>query len=340
MQFSDEKALRKAEQIAAFCRKFEELTENGETSLRLAARLLGKPVSFFSGADSYLARFQRGGVAALQPALRDTSAMVRFHVPAWFIPAAQAFYAYSNLRRNKGSVPEAVRRTVALPSLPLGWQDGQKAKFLKYLKMGALPECPAQLRQEIQNREANGKDLVPPRIARQIALPEAVIQRLRSPRASALDTLCAPGSQRRYYNKETGQRQIMFPGDWFGGDDATPGIAVCVPCTDVITPSSQKFGVLVGRFQWLAYHDCRTDKILAFDYVVRPRGSYRAEDVLNGMGAVMRFESVGKFNLSVQPVPDDLHVLLSRKRLPVVLPRAKHLRDDSQRLQMRAVYPP
>src|ERR1039458_7306414 len=45
---------------------------------------------------------------------------------------------------------------------------------------------------------------------------------------------------------------------------------------------SEKFGVLLGRFQWLAYQDCRTDKILAWDYVVRPRGSYRAEDILYG----------------------------------------------------------
>jgi hypothetical protein len=84
----------------------------------------------------------------------------------------------------------------------------------------------------------------------------------------------------------------MQPGDWFGGGDATPGIAVCVPCKDVITPASQKFGVLLGRFQWLAYHDARTDKILAWDYVIRPRGSYRAEDILNGMDAVVRTHGV------------------------------------------------
>ena len=80
----------------------------------------------------------------------------------------------------------------------------------------------------------------------------------------------------------------MQPGDWFGGDDATPGVAVCVPCSEIITPCSEKFGVLIGRFHWLAFHDCRTDKIVAWDYVVRPRGSYRAEDILNGMGTEAR----------------------------------------------------
>jgi hypothetical protein len=50
--------------------------------------------------------------------------------------------------------------------------------------------------------------------------------------------------------------------------------------------------VLLGRFQWLAYNDARTDKLLAWDYVVRPRGSYRAEDVVNGIGAVTRAHGV------------------------------------------------
>jgi hypothetical protein len=111
-------------------------------------------------------------------------------------------------------------------------------------------------------------------------------------RCAGLPPRPAPGSQRRHTNRQTGEREIMAPGDWFGGDDATPGIAVCVPCKEIITPVSQKFGVLLGRFQWLAYHDARTDKLLAWDYVVRPRGSYRAEDILNGMGAVVRTHGI------------------------------------------------
>jgi hypothetical protein len=286
-----ENQILKAEQVAAECRKFLELTNAG-VSVRQAASVLNRSVSFFSGDGSYLARFQRGGLAALLPAPRDTSAMVRFHVPAWFIPVAQVFYVYSNLRRSSGSVPEAVRRTIALPSLPIGWTDGQKLKVLKYLNLDAVPVCPRELSQEIQQRERDGKDLVPLRIARQIAQPPALIQHLRSPRASALGNLCAPGSQRRYYNAQTGRRQIMLAGDWFGGDDATPGIAVCVPCNEINTPCSQRYGVLLGRFQWLAYHDGRTDKILASDHVIRPRGSYRAEDILNGIGAVVRTHGI------------------------------------------------
>jgi hypothetical protein len=288
---STEQALREAERRAAICRKFIALTKAG-MSMRKAAAELRCPVTWFSGSDCFLERFYRDSSAGLEPRQRDTCAMVRFSVPDWFVPAAKFFYLVSNLRRHGGSVPEAVRRVINLPNLPHGWNNALKKRFLKYLRMKSLPECPADLRAIIQGREQSGQKVVPERIARKIAQPASVIEHIRSPHAWALKTLSAPGSQRRYFNAKIGSRQIMQPGDWFGGDDSTPGIAVCVPCNEVITPCSQKFGCLIGRFQWLVFHDCRTDKILAWDYVVRPRGSYRAEDILNGMGTVTKSNGI------------------------------------------------
>ena len=285
--------LRSAEATAAVLRAFEQLMADGHHSLRTAARELGRPTSMFSGDTSALARFRREGIAGL---LRNPQSAIRnpqFQVPAWFVPAAKFFYLLSNRVRNGGSVPEAIRRTISLPVLPTGWTNAHKARFLKAIgQTGTVPSCPDELRALILARQDAGQPLVPERLARQIAVNASVVQLFRSPRAWSLDNQSAPGSQRRYFDKETCQREIMLPGDWFGGDDATPGIAVCVPCTAVITPCSQKFGVLLGRFQWLAFHDARTDKILGWDYVVRPRGSYRAEDILNGMGTVVRTHGV------------------------------------------------
>lgn len=281
-----------AEANAAICREFLQITADGTTSLRQAAMFLGKSPSFFSGENSYLVQFQRGGVAALVPKVRERQAANRFEVPPWFIPAAKFLYLISNLRRDGGSVPEAVRRVISLPNLPHGWTDALKARFLKAINLAELPTCPIDLRERILAREYEGKDLVPKRIARQIAVDRASVQWHRSPRAWALDNLCAPGSQRRHFNAESGQREIMQPGDWFGGDDSTPGVAVCVPCNEVVTRCSENWGVLIGRFQWLVFHDARTDKILAWDYVIRPRGSYRAEDVLGGMLTVTRTHGV------------------------------------------------
>jgi hypothetical protein len=210
----------------------------------------------------------------------------------WFIPAAKYFELLSNRGRDIGSVPEAVMRAISLPNLPTGSSESIKRDLLKMLGMAELPSCPVELRETILARRKEYQTLVPKSVAAKIRNSKAVHAMHRSPKRFALDYLSAPGSQRRYFNRATNQRELRQPGDWFGGDDSTPGIAVCVPCTEVITPCSAKFGVLLGRFQWLAYPDCGTDKILAHDYIVRPRGSYRAEDILNGMGAVVRTHGI------------------------------------------------
>ena len=287
-----------AESNAAVCREFLTLTADPAMSNRRAAQILGKSPSFFSGQDSYLARYQRDGFEGLLPTARETPARGILDLPPWFIPAAKFIYLWSNYRRCGGSVTESVLRVVSFPVLKFGSSDGHRQMLLKHLKQlgvwsgDEIPECPAILRETILKRFNSGQAIVPRSIARQILVPAAIVQKYRSPRAFALDNLSAPGSQRRYYNAATGQREIMLPGDWVGADDATPGIAVCVPCNEVITPCSQNFGVLLGRFQLLAFIDCRTDRILAFDYVVRPRGSYRGEDILNGMGTVIRTHGI------------------------------------------------
>lgn len=289
--------MREAQLRANVCEDFLRLTRQENFTLVGAARALGKSPSHFSGPDSMLARYQRGGVAALlRPTEKSSTRNVgdvtkEIEALEWFIPAARYFYANTNLQHGRGSVPEAIRRTLSLPNLPLGWKTAMRARFLAAIGVQSAPVCPAELRELILAREKAGQPLVPERIARKITVNKSVIQLHRGPRDWELNNLSAPGSQRRYMNN-AGARVIMQPGDWFGGDDATPGIAVCVPCNEVITPCSQKFKVLLGRFQWLAYHDCRTDKILAWDYVVRPRGGYRFEDILNGMGAVARTHGV------------------------------------------------
>jgi len=282
-------AYLEAEALAGVCREFERLLAGGAHSLRTAAAALGKPASFFSGESAPFARFKRHGLAGLLPAQRVAPSSMT--VPPWFVPAARFFYLLTNRTLETGSVPEAVRRTISLPATPFGWTEQMRGRLIVALGLGELPTCPEELREQILARERAGKPLVPPSIARQIIVNASLVRLHRSPHNWNLDNLNAPGSQRRFTNG-LGERQIMQPGDWFGGDDATPGIAVCVPTAEAITPCSQKFGVLLGRFQWLVYNDCRTDKILAWDYVIRPRGSYRAEDILNGMGAVVRTHGI------------------------------------------------
>ena len=288
--------LKIANERKAVCEQFLKYQREDHYSLNQAAAACGKSPSWFSGADSMLARYQRDGLAGVLPHRAPSTGIgeltSRIEALPWFVAAARFFYLLSNHRRHGGSVPDAVQRVISLPNLPPGWTHGHTARFLRAIGQSVLPTFPEALREIILARQKAGTELVPERIRKQIAVNASVVQLFRSPKAWSLDTQSAPGSQRRFFNKETCAREIMLPGDWFGGDDATPGIAVCVPCNAVITPCSEKFGVLLGRFQWLAFHDARTDKLLAWDYVVRPRGSYRAEDILNGMGTVVRTHGV------------------------------------------------
>lgn len=286
-----------AQQRAVICQRFLVLTDAGY-SLNQAAAALGKSPSWFSGHNSMLSRYQRDGLAGLLGSGPATSSANlsdltrQIEALPWFIPAAQFFYLISNRTHATGSVPEAVRRVISFPNLPTGWTNALRDRLLRTLNTDPVPTFPAALREAILAREKSGAPLIPERLARRVRVNPSVVAQFRSPREWSLANQSAPGSQRRFYNKATNERQVITPGDWFGGDDATPGIAVCVPCTEVRTPSTLKYGVLIGRYQWLAYHDAGCDKLLASDYIVRPRGSYRAEDILNGMGAVTRAHGI------------------------------------------------
>jgi len=188
-------------------------------------------------------------------------------------------------------MPEAIRLLIELPKLPIGWPESKRKQFLKKLELPAVPTFPPELREIIQRNEREGKALVPRSVARLVTVNKAVVRTHRNPREASLDYLSAPGSQRRHTNAD-GERVLMQPGDWIGGDDSTPGIAVCVPCEGIQTPASEKFSVLLGRFQWLPFIDARSDKILSWSHVVRPRGSYRAEDVLSGIGAAVKVHGI------------------------------------------------
>ncbi|MGH7979542.1 MAG: hypothetical protein ACREE6_09210, partial [Limisphaerales bacterium] len=127
--------LLKAEERAGILRQYQQLIASGISS-RQASMQLKKSPSFFHGVNCPLERFKRDGLAGLVPAPREVPA--QFQVPDWFIPAGRFFYCCSNYRRHGGSVPEAVRRTIKLPSLPSGWTKGHEREFLRLLKLSKV----------------------------------------------------------------------------------------------------------------------------------------------------------------------------------------------------------
>lgn len=287
---------RQAQALATLCEEFIRLTTQEGYGVVQAAGLLNKRPSFFSGRNSVLARYRRGGIAALAPALRDGAAQRgdlarEIESLRWFIPAAKFFYLLSNRTWSKGSVPEAVRRTIALPELPSGWKTDMRARFVTRMEAlgfsGTIPECPAPLRDAILARQKAGQSIVPDRIARQIEVNDATVEHFRNPTNAALRLMNAAGCA-KFRRDDNGNSVPLRAGDRMMPDDGSINFCVCVPWGFPTDLCARKFGVMVGRFQLLLFVDALTQSIRARSFVARPRSSYRQEDALHLYHIFMR----------------------------------------------------
>lgn len=330
-----EQEWRDAQERANACDEFIRLTEVEHFTTVAAAKLLGRSPSQFSGPASMLSRYLGGGVAALvikRDKVGTNAGDLTRQIEAldWFIKAARWFYLHTNRTNNSGSVPEAVRRTISLPGLPIGWSHGTQAKFLKAIG-GKVPHCPVHLREAILARQTAGQPLVPERITRQITINPVTIRQKRHATNAGLDYLSAPGSLFFILDKSTGERRPPSVGEVIEADDATINFPVCVPWTLGGDPCSEKFGVKVGRFQWLVCVDAASRFVTAWTYVMRPRSSYRAEDALalmrahclqHGIPNQWRFEQgVWKSNLvkhAIAGIGSELHTVWSPHQKPYI----------------------
>jgi hypothetical protein len=216
---------------------------------------------------------------------RDLSAISQKIIDlGWFIPAAQFFYRLSNLNRYSGSVPEAVRRTISLPVVPEKWS--KKKELLEKLQLAELPSCPPELRAEIVGRERKGLPLVTEPITHKIRCSEAQTRYDRNPTEAALEYCNASGGSK--FTRASGEYVPLRAGQRMMPDDGSINFCVCVPWKFPTSVTSRKYGVLVGRFQLLLFVDTLTQRICARSFVVRPRESYRTEDVLHLYNVFMR----------------------------------------------------
>lgn len=285
-----------AQERANLCESFLQYCRGG-FSMNQAAKLVGKSASYFSGNNSMLARYQRGGVEALIERRTNAGAKIgdlsaAIEALPWFLPAARLFYLYSNRSQGCGSVPEAVRRTLSLPSVPVGWKKAEIYRLMKAI--GAeqvLPECPPELREACLARERAGQSLVPQRIARKITVNRAVVDQYRNPREAGLNYFNSPGGMRLVTDHGVeGCKRLARAGEIIEADDATINFPVCVPWNrdGSNDPCVQKYGVKVARFQWLVSVDVGTSFVTGYSYTARPKGSYRAEDITSLMKTICR----------------------------------------------------
>ena len=283
--------LETAQANAHICDRFLQMMEAGHHSLTTAAKLLGKSPSFFSGRNSMLSRYLAGGLPALLPppvVVHVRPLTEQIEALGWFIPAARFFNLLTNRTHNSGSVPEAIRRALSLPAVPVGWRQAEKTRLLRTLGLAEFPVCPPDLRETCLARERSGQPLVPERVARQIAIRPATVKQHRNPTEAALDLLNSPGGMRLFTDPATGRRRLARALEIVEADDATINFPVCVPWErdGSDDPCVRKYGVRLARFQWLVAIDAGTSYVLGYTYTARPRSSYRAEDILSLLRAV------------------------------------------------------
>jgi hypothetical protein len=216
-------------------------------------------------------------------------------LPQWFLPSCKFFYLNTNLSRTRGSIQEAIRRTVALPKCPnavmgrlssicieSGWQPGNGEK---------LPTCPPDLAESILARAQTRKRIMPDSITKHIAVAAPFVRFHRNKRDATLDYISAWGSQ-MWQEDEAGEKHFIQGGDLVECDDSTVNFPVVVPWQIRGCPCSEKYGVKVGRWQWLVAIDVGSRKILGFTYTARPKSAYRGEDVLALLRCVVRQHGV------------------------------------------------
>jgi hypothetical protein len=107
----------KAAKAVALMEQWKMLKEEQHLSGSQAAKLLHKSAVWFS---RYRKSYEREGLAAFTRERGGARAARRLFtdLPPWFLPGAKFFHLNTNLSRTKGCVPEAIRRTIALPKWP------------------------------------------------------------------------------------------------------------------------------------------------------------------------------------------------------------------------------
>lgn len=147
-------------------------------------------------------------------------------------------------------------------------------------KLGGIrPEVVALWNQ----REAEGKPLLTAAQRQAIALPEVAIHASRHPRDAWLNFVESPGCT-MFCTDPNGEQRYIRAGEQWTMDDGTPNFIACVPTGDPRWP----FGVMPGRFQFLLIVDHRSYYIPGFSYTARPKGSYRAEDLVSTLDNTIR----------------------------------------------------
>ncbi|MBN8246215.1 MAG: hypothetical protein J0L84_02085 [Verrucomicrobia bacterium] len=216
--------------------------------------------------DRYERSFMAGGFGALFDNFNKCGRKPKKETnltPKQAAAARAHVLADTNRNATAGSVPEAIRL------------------------MARTGELTPEQVEIFRERERQGL-MVPEALNRKLQVAPAMVQQHRSPKRGALGLRNAPGTTMFLTDERTGKERPVRVGDILEADDATVNFPVCVPWEMGGDPCSERWGVKVARFQWLVTLDRASRYIPGWSYTMRPRSSYRAEDIVSLFHAVFR----------------------------------------------------
>jgi len=172
-------------------------------------------------------------------------------------------YLKTNLRRDRGSMTTAARL------------------------FAQSPACSPELREAILREYGTpraSKHQLPRPVKRAMQASTALVTYSRNPR----NTDVMFGHARGVLRKHPSENRRLYAGECMSFDDGSINFMVCVPWPWGGCKCSDKYGVKVGRFQFLPADDHAEDFIPGFTFAIRPTGAYRAEDACGAMGRLWR----------------------------------------------------
>lgn len=234
-------------------------------------------------------RARTGNNESLNAEKRDILSHVRRH-PLMQGKSAQALR--KTLDRNwkkfcdSGAISDARQNNPGRsPEATLSPEEIAKAKRL-FLETGSVtsalrllatsPDCSEKVADVILRRRSS-KHSIPRTIRRQIAVSDATREYFKSPTKMKRRSFVNPRSLT--YIDRGGEEKPLTPGDLFERDDMSNNFLCWVPWPWGGDPCSDRFGVRVARGQNLLMIDAASLYFTSFNFLVRLRDSYRADDI-------------------------------------------------------------
>ncbi len=138
------------------------------------------------------------------------------------------------------------------------------------------PNCRPEVADAIL-KPRSSKHTLTPTIREQLEVPSQVVEYYKSPKRARLKNFINPRTLS--YIDTAGYERKLTPGDLFERDDMSNNFLCWIPWPWGGDPCSDRYGVRVARGQNLLMIDVASLFFTSFNFLIRARDSYRADDI-------------------------------------------------------------